>query len=130
MVDISGGGKIQSYRDLNVWQKSVDLVVESYKLAEQLPANEKYGLASQIQRAAVSVPADIAEGFGRRGLGEYVHHLGVANGSLKELETHFLIGERLGYFSQEQVSAFLDHSEEIGRMLAGLMNKLIAKQQA
>ena len=84
--------KIISYRDLVVWSRAMDLVEACYKLTKQLPQSEIYGLSSQIRRAAVSVPANIAEGHERRNLGEYLQHLSIANGSLKELETHLLIG--------------------------------------
>jgi len=112
--------KIASYRDLLVWQKSMDLVVKSYELAKRLPSNETYGLASQIQRSAVSVPANVAEGYGRHHLGDYLHHVSVANGSLKELETHLLIGERLSYFREDQIGPALQLSSETGRMLRAL----------
>jgi len=87
---------VKSYRDLQVWQKAMDLVAESYTLSAKLPKTETFGLASQIQRAAVSIPANIAEGHGREHLGDYLHHLSVANGSLMELETHFLVSQSLG----------------------------------
>ena len=99
----STGQSVASYRDLLVWQKSMDLVVKSYELAKRLPSNETYGLATQIQRSAVSVPANIAEGYGRHHLGDYLHHVSVANGSLKELETHLLIGQKLLYFREDQI---------------------------
>ena len=88
--------KIQSYRDLTVWQKAMELVVGCYKFVSNLPKNETYGLISQTQRAAVSIPANIAEGHGRDHLGDYLRHLSIANGSLMELETHIerLIFER------------------------------------
>jgi len=102
----------------------MDLVVRSYELSKRFPPGETYGLAAQIQRSAVSVPANIAEGHGRRHLGDYLHHLSVANGSLKELETHFLIAERLGLLKDEDVESVLALSEGIGRMLAGLARAL------
>ena len=86
---------VSSYRDLRVWQKAMDLVVTSYEVTKQFPQTELYGLVSQIQRAVVSIPANIAEGHGREHLGDYIHHLSMANGSLIELETHFLLAERL-----------------------------------
>ena len=95
---------IKSYRDLLVWQKAMDLVAESYILSGKLPKTEIYGLASQIQRSAVSIPANIAEGQGREHLGDYLHHLSVANGSLMELETHLLLVSRLGFVSAGQKS--------------------------
>jgi four helix bundle protein len=116
--------KIETYRDLLVWQKAMDLVVRSYRLAKQLPAAELYGLTSQLQRSAVSIPANIAEGHGRRHLGDYLQHLSVANGSLKELETHLLMASRLSYLKASEVEPVLSLAEEVGRMLAGLMGKL------
>src|SRR5262245_48278962 len=94
---------VKSYRDLLVWQKAMNLVVESYRLANQLPKSELYGLTSQIQRAAISVPANIAEGHGRDHLGDYLRHLSIANGSLMELETHLLLIHRLAYLSIEDI---------------------------
>jgi four helix bundle protein len=119
--------KIESYRDLHVWQKAMDLVTECYLLAQRLPQNEQYGLASQMRRSAVSIPANIAEGFGRWHSKEFVHFLLLANGSLKELETHLLIGNRLAFFSLQETLKPLSLAAEIGRMLAGLRNKLTPK---
>ena len=119
---------IKSYRDLHVRQKAMDLVVESYKVVSLLPKNEVYGLATQIQRAAVSIPANIAEGHGREHLGDYLHHLSCANGSLMELETHFLIASKLSYVSEAQLESALKSSSELGRMLAGLIRKLKARR--
>ena len=118
---------IKSYRDLQVWQKAMDLVVESYKVANLLPKHELYSLAAQIQRAAVSIPANIAEGHGREHLGDYLHHLSCSNGSLMELETHFLIARKLLYITDSQLECALNHSAELGRMLAGLISKLKAR---
>jgi four helix bundle protein len=119
---------IKSYRDLQVWQKAMDLVVESYKVASLLPRNELYSLAMQVQRAAVSIPANIAEGHGREHLGDYLHHLSCANGSLMELETHFLIASRLSYVSEAQLESAMKSTGELGRMLAGLIRKLKARR--
>ena len=116
--------KITSYRDLVVWQKAMDLVELSYRLAKRLPPIENYGLIAQIERSAVSVPANIAEGHGRRHLGDYLHHLSIANGSLMELETHFLITVRLGYLQAKDVEPAAQLAEEVGRMLGGLVLKL------
>lgn len=122
-METSTPNRTGSYRDLIVWQKAMDLVGVAYRLSKQLPAHETYGLASQIQRAAVSVPANIAEGRGRKYRAEYLHHLSVANGSLKELETHLLIAVRLKYLSDEAVESALRQSEEVGRMIFGLIEK-------
>ncbi|WP_342597657.1 four helix bundle protein [Cyanobacterium aponinum UTEX 3222] len=91
--------ELKSYRDLTVWQKSMDLVVICYQLTSLFPKTEIYGLSNQIQRAAVLILANIAEGKGRNHLGDYIRHLSMANGSLKELETHLMIVGRLGYLN-------------------------------
>ena len=121
--------ELKSYRDLTVWQKSMDLVVICYQLTSQFPKTEIYGLSSQIQRAAVSIPANIAEGKGRNHLGDYIRHLSIANGSLKELETHLMIVGRLGYLKQQELKVTLNKCEEIGRMLHSLMKKLNQKKK-
>ena len=115
---------VKSYRDLQVWQKAMALVVESYSVARPLLKSESYGLIGQIQRAAVSVPANIAEGHGREHLGDYVRHLSIANGSLMELETHFLIAVELRYVTHEQTAAAMSMTSEVGRMLTGLTRRL------
>jgi four helix bundle protein len=114
---------VKSYRDLEVWQKAMDLVVESYRLTRLLPKSEMFGLSSQIQRAAVSIPANIAEGHGREHLGDYLHHLSIASGSLMEVETHLLIMTRL-YLTMDEVNCALDMVRELDRMLSGLTKKL------
>ena len=124
MTTVPSKKKIESFQDLVVWQKSMDLVTESYLLVQRLPQNEQYGLASQMRRAAVSIPANIAEGFGRWHSKEFVHFLLIANGSLKELETHLLIGKRLGFFSAPELARPVGLVEEIGRMFAALRKKL------
>lgn len=121
------GRPIESYRDLIVWQKTMDLVVATYRIASRLPPNERFGLASQMRRAAVSIPANIAEGHGRRHRGDYLHSLSIANGSLKELETHLLLTIRLNYCGAADVEPVLQQAFEVGRMLAGLIQKLKTK---
>jgi len=116
--------EIRSHRDLLVWQKSLDLVVASYQLTKQFPDREKFGLSSQLQRAAVSVPANIAEGHGRRATRAYLNHLSIANGSLAELETHVFLAMRLGYVTESDLAPGLSLIEEVRRMLAALRNKL------
>ena len=119
-----GDIRVRSYRDLRVWQKAMALVVESYRLAKLLPKSETYGLIGQIQRAAVSIPANIAEGHGGEHLGDYLRHLSVANGSLMELETHFLISVELEFVTRDQVAQVMGMASEVGRMLTGLTRKL------
>lgn len=118
------GAKVASYRDLIVWSRAVDLVESCCKLTVRLPPSEIYGLTSQIRRAAISIPANIAEGHGRRHLAEYLQHLAIANGSLKELETHLFIAGRLRYISKYEIEATVKSCEEVGRMLSGLIRKL------
>src|SRR5689334_13068549 len=116
--------KVQSYRDLLVWQKAMVMVVECYKFVSSLPKNETYGLISQVQRAAISIPSNIAEGHGRDHLGDYLRHLSVANGSLMELETQFLIAVRLGYLEQNDATKLFEGTAQVGQLLAGLVRAL------
>ena len=111
------------YRTLQVWQKAMDLVVESYELSRRLPSHERYGLASQLRRAAVSIPANIAEGNGRMHRGEYVHHLSIARGSLMELETHIEIAFRLEYLRADD----LDKGRELIDHVSRMLNRLTAR---
>jgi four helix bundle protein len=106
----------------------MDLLLDCYRLSDLLPSHELYGLRSQIRRAAVSIPANIAEGHGRDHLGDYLRHLSMANGSLKELETRLLITTRLAYLRHENVEGVLSTAAEIGRMLSGLSQKLRARK--
>jgi four helix bundle protein len=112
--------QILSHRDLLVWQRGLQLVDRTYRLTDRFPKTERLGLTAQMRRSAVSVPANIAEGHGRRTTRDFLHFLAIANGSLRELETHFDVSELrkyLGAAELEQVRAVMD---EIGRMLAGL----------
>lgn len=118
---------VASYRDLSVWQRAMDLTVVCYRLSARFPKTETYGLASQLQRAAVSVPANIAEGAGREHTREYIHHAGYAHGSLLEVETHLLLSERLGYLEPKDVEPALAAAAEVGRMLRGLIAALERK---
>jgi len=102
----------------------MDLVVRIYALAGRMPASELYGLRAQMQRAAVSVPANIAEGQGRDHLGDYLRHLSIAKGSLTELETHLEIARRLGYLGESDTAQVLQECDEIGKMLGALSRRL------
>ena len=115
---------LDSYRDLKVWQKGIHLVVECYRCTSAFPKSETYGLTSQIRRAAASIPANSAEGYGRGSRKQYVQFLPIAQGSLKELETHLIIAERLSYRTKSQNELLLSHTAEIGRMLTSLIRKL------
>ncbi len=126
---LANAEKIRSYRDLRVWQKSVDLVAEVYSVTKRIPRNDSH-LATQLQRAAVSVPANIAEGHGRQHLGDYLHHLSIASGSLTELETHLLLAERLAVLPGRDVERVLHSASDVSRMLAGLTKALVARKQS
>jgi four helix bundle protein len=118
---------LRSYRDLLVWQKAVELAVLIYRLTEGFPKREIYGLASQIRRAGVSVPSNIAEGYGRGSRKEYLRFLSIAQGSLKELETQTILAQRLGYATVSQAERILSDSEIVGKMLGGLIRSLRVK---
>lgn len=116
--------KSRSYKDLLVWQKSIDLSVAVYDICSAFPKSELYGLANQMKRAAISVPSNIAEGQARQHLGEFLHFLSIAKGSLAELDSQRIVGERLGLISPEK-SRHLDSSIlEIRKMLFSLCVKL------
>jgi four helix bundle protein len=115
---------VESHRDLLVWQKAMDLVVTCYQITKTFPKNEMYGLASQLQRAAVSIPSNIAEGRARQYSKEFLQYLSIACGSLAEVETHIQIAERLNYIDSDNVKQLLDKTAEIGRMLNGLRRSI------
>ena len=121
---------IRSYRDLEVWQKAIDLAVDCHRVTSAFPKAQTYGLSAQLQRAAVSVPANIAEGRSRQSTKEFLHHLSFAYGSLAEVETHLIIAQRLGYLAQTEASSMLESCALVGRMINGLQksleNKLVA----
>ncbi|MGA3316881.1 MAG: four helix bundle protein [Candidatus Korobacteraceae bacterium] len=115
----------KSYRDLIAWQKAlVSRNRDIYQVSASFPKDEVYGLTSQLRRAAVSVPSNIAEGQGRHGRAEFRHFLRQASGSLMELETQIIIAERLCYVSSETASRLLCSSAELGKILNGLINSL------
>jgi four helix bundle protein len=116
--------RIQSYRELEVWQLGMDLAEECYRVTKGFPREELFGMTSQIRRAAASIPANIAEGQGREHTKEFLHHLSVARGSLMELETHLMLGQRIGLLDQAKVTSLLTQSERISRMLSGLRKAL------
>jgi four helix bundle protein len=114
--------EIRSYRDLVAWQQAVELAASVYTLSQRWPREELYGLTSQARRAAVSVSANIAEGYGRDNLGSYLQFLRIAQGSLKELESHLLVAKRVGV--ADDVQSVLDEADRVGRVLRGLIRKL------
>lgn len=123
MSDVSRQ-KIQSHRDLIVWQKAMDLGTAVYRLTDDFPKSELYGLTSQIRRCAASIPANIAEGQGRRLAGEFLQFLGNARGSLLELDTHLEIAVRLGMLNRELHSTLMEQLMEVRKLLNGLMRSI------
>ncbi|MEM6782498.1 MAG: four helix bundle protein [Bacteroidota bacterium] len=120
------GQRIEHYTDLIVWQRAMDLVDEVYDLARAFPTDERFDLRSQVRRAAVSIPSNIAEGWGRASRKEYLHFLSIARGSLYEVETQMRIAARRQYIRQEEVTILLRHTTEIGKMLLALIRSLKA----
>ena len=118
------GDSISNYRDLKVWQKAMDLAELIYQLTVDIPESEKFGLTSQIRRASVSIPSNIAEGYGRMNRGDYRRFLMVANGSLKELETQLILLNRLNYVSQADSKTIWNLCQEVGKMLFTMIKTL------
>ena len=121
--------EIGTYRDLVVWQYAIELAVACYAATKSLPREEVYGLTSQIRRAAASVPANIAEGYGRDGRASFIQFLRIAQGSLKELETHVILAGRLDYLSIPTSEPLLGKADETGRMLRSLIRSLQRKDE-
>lgn len=111
---------VQTYRELVVWQKGMDLVQEIYLVTREFPREEMYGLTSQIRRAAVSIPSNIAEGQGRKTTKEFLNHLSIAYGSLLEVETQAMIAERLQYLQPPRIQELLKLTSEVGKLINGL----------
>jgi four helix bundle protein len=121
---------VTHYRQLIVWQKAMDYTVSCYQASDRFPKAQTYRLCDQLQRAAVSIPSNIAEGQGRAHTKEFLYHLSCANGSLFESETQILLAERLGYLPVEIAQEMLALAGEIGRMLNGLRTSLQRKLDA
>ncbi len=115
---------IQSYRDLQVWQKAMDLCVEVHNAALVFPKQELFGLSAQLNRSVVSVPSNIAEGHGRRTTPDFIHFLSISRGSLNEVETQITLAMRYNYISQSDHDDLLERCGEIGRIINGLIDSL------
>jgi four helix bundle protein len=118
----------KNYSDLEVWKKAMDLVVTCYHATANFPKEEVYGLTSQIRRAAVSIPSNIAEGHSRQHTKEFINFLSMAYGSLAELETQIQLALRLDYLTNDKAEKLLNQTSEIARMINGLMRSLRDKQ--
>jgi four helix bundle protein len=117
---------LKSYRELRVWQRGVTLASECSEVADNLPDRERFALASQLRRAAISIPTNIAEGYGRNGRAEYVQHVGIARGSLYELETLIEIAHLRGYLKPDVLASLTTQTREVAAMLTRLRLRLKA----
>jgi four helix bundle protein len=120
---------VQSYEQLEVWQQAMDLVTLIYEVTGPFPPDERFGLTSQLRRAAVSIPSNVAEGQGRRTTGEFLALLSVARGSLMEVRTQIEIARRLGFIPEQAVLPVCDLCNRVGRLMNGLINALEQKQE-
>lgn len=118
---------MRAHEKLDAWKKAVEFVVAVYRVTESFPKDEKFGLTSQIRRAAVSIPANIAEGAARSSNKEYLHFISIAQGSSSELETELLIAQKLGFLNEEIYFSLHWELESIGRLMIGLSNYLKRK---
>lgn len=119
--------KKQSYKNLIVWQKAIELVTEVYLISKTFPGDEKFGIVSQLNRAVVSVPTNIAEGWGRESSKNYLQFLRISRGSLMEVETLMLISKNLNYVNEENFKIISDKIEETGKILQGLIKSMQQK---
>jgi len=118
---------MRPHENLEVWQKAIEFVVRIYEHTKEFPLDERFGLTSQIRRASVSIPANIAEGAARQSDKEFVHFIAIAQGSCSEAETELLIAHRLGFLSPPAYQDLKDRADSIGRMLIGLSKNLKSK---
>ena len=124
--ELTARSPAKSYQDLVVWQRGIDLVEAIYKSTSQWPSTEIFGLTSQVRRAAVSIPANIAEGQGRGNTQDFVRFLTIARGSLRETETHLVIASRLNFLSEQDFQQLRVLTDEVGRLLHGLTRRVQA----
>lgn len=120
--------KIKTYRELIVWEKSISLVNQIYKVSKQFPNDENFGLTSQLRRSAVSVPSNIAEGYGRNSLNDYIRFLNISVGSLYEIQTQIEIAFNLEYVEKRHFEELYENTKEIERMMSSLIRKLKKKE--
>ena len=119
--------KIKSYQDLIVWQKSVLLVTDIYTITKTFPQDERFGITSQLNRAAVSIPTNIAEGWGRETSKNYLQFLRISRGSIMEVQTLLIISKNLNYISEEKFDILRNKTEEVGKILQGLIKSINEK---
>jgi len=116
--------QVRSHKDLVVWQKAMDLAEQVFAITQNFPSSQQYVLVSQATRAAISVPANIAEGGGRGAIRDYCRFLAISRGSLMELETYLILAARLGYVTDSETAAAMGLIEEVGKMLNALRKRL------
>ena len=121
--------KVESFRDLVVWQKAIDLSQRIYIITQRFPKEEMFGITSQIRKAVVSIASNIAEGHGRNTTGEYIHFVGISKGSFCELETQLTISRRIGFLTEETLNDLMNDCAHIGRLLNGLIHSLQNKKR-
>ena len=126
---MSEAQKTNSYKDLIVWQKGITLVKRIYQMSQAFPSEERFGLVSQMRRAAVSIPSNIAEGQARHTTGEFVQFISNAEGSVAELDTQLIISIELGYCAQSELGEHFELISELRRMLNALRRKLVARRR-
>jgi four helix bundle protein len=126
-TNLEGGFHMKSFRELRVWQAAMNLVEKIYSITRTFPKEETYGLTSQVRRAAVSIPSNIAEGHTREHIKEYLHHLSMAQASLAELETQIEIAVRLKYILPNQLNELLNDVNSLGKQMYSLRNALMRK---
>jgi four helix bundle protein len=119
--------KTRSYQDLIVWQKAVQLVTDIYSLTKKFPADERFGIISQLNRASISIPTNIAEGWGRETSKNYLQFLRTSRGSVMEVQTLLIISKNLGFVSQSEFESLSAKVEEVGKILQGLIKSVREK---
>ncbi len=120
---------MRPHHNLEAWNKAIELVIDIYKDTERFPKEERYGLTGQIRRAAVSIPANLAEGAGRHSKKEFAHFLSNSQGSASELETELVIAHRLGYLDQTSFAKLIAQLERIGRLITGLRRHVTSESR-
>ena len=116
--------EIKDFKDLQIWQKGMDIAEKCYLLTRIFSKDELYGMIQQIRRSATSIPANIAEGYGRRSTAEYIRFLNIAQGSINELETHLILSQRVGLCKKEDIDLIFSLLQEESRMIIALIKKL------
>jgi four helix bundle protein len=122
--------QIKSYKDLLIWEKGIDIIIKLYELVEEFPKEEMYALTSQLKRAAVSIPSNIAEGYGRNSTQSYIHFVSISRGSLFELETQLIVAQKLKFIKNERLfSELMNQITEESKMINSFINKLESSKQ-